>query len=248
MKKLVITSLAAILALGMVGGAFAIFQDTETSSGNTFTAGTLDLAPGTNPGPASPVAFVTGQAGYYDPPGPDGIGIPGMTVTPGGNGVNGQVVFYDVKPGDSGKIHWSVKNVGTIPGSLDVYITRSVDNDNGITEPEDMVDGSFNGSDGTAEGDLDDWSHIQLLADLDGNGSYETMMQNGTGMGELETYLPIVGTTYEKLSNKTMNPGDVVRFEFAWRIDFDIAGVDDNIMQSDQVVLDLTFELLQNPD
>jgi len=32
-----------VLALGMVGAAFAQFSDTETSTGNVFTAGTLDL-------------------------------------------------------------------------------------------------------------------------------------------------------------------------------------------------------------
>jgi spore coat-associated protein N len=43
LKKYLILALAVILALGMIGGAFAYFQDTETSSGNTFTAGSLDL-------------------------------------------------------------------------------------------------------------------------------------------------------------------------------------------------------------
>jgi spore coat-associated protein N len=42
-KKLLILALAMILALGMMGGAFAYFTDTETSSGNILMAGTLDL-------------------------------------------------------------------------------------------------------------------------------------------------------------------------------------------------------------
>jgi spore coat-associated protein N len=42
-KKLILTSLAMVLALGMIGGAFAYFADTETSSGNTLTAGTMDM-------------------------------------------------------------------------------------------------------------------------------------------------------------------------------------------------------------
>jgi len=38
------------LCLGLMGGAFAYFSDTETSEGNTFTAGTIDLAlDGENP-------------------------------------------------------------------------------------------------------------------------------------------------------------------------------------------------------
>ena len=44
MKKFLLSALVMVLALGLVGaGAFAYLQDTETSSGNSFTAGTLDL-------------------------------------------------------------------------------------------------------------------------------------------------------------------------------------------------------------
>jgi predicted ribosomally synthesized peptide with SipW-like signal peptide len=43
MKKLLFTIMACVLSLGLVGGAFAYFTDTETSSTNSFTAGTLTL-------------------------------------------------------------------------------------------------------------------------------------------------------------------------------------------------------------
>ena len=43
MKKFLILVLVIVLALGMIGSAFAYFSDTETSSGNIFTAGTLIL-------------------------------------------------------------------------------------------------------------------------------------------------------------------------------------------------------------
>jgi predicted ribosomally synthesized peptide with SipW-like signal peptide len=42
-RKFIIALLATALALGIMGGAFAYFSDTETSTDNTFTAGTLDL-------------------------------------------------------------------------------------------------------------------------------------------------------------------------------------------------------------
>jgi spore coat-associated protein N len=43
-RKLVISLITVVLAAGLVGtGALAYFQDTETSTDNTFTAGTLDL-------------------------------------------------------------------------------------------------------------------------------------------------------------------------------------------------------------
>ena len=44
MKKIIGLSLAALLIIGIIGGAtFAYFSDTESSTGNTLSAGTLDL-------------------------------------------------------------------------------------------------------------------------------------------------------------------------------------------------------------
>lgn len=44
MKKILISLMTVAVVAGLVGGgAFAYFNDTETSKGNTFTAGTLDL-------------------------------------------------------------------------------------------------------------------------------------------------------------------------------------------------------------
>lgn len=45
MKKILFSVMALVLVIGLVGaGAFAYFSDTETSTGNTFTAGTLDIS------------------------------------------------------------------------------------------------------------------------------------------------------------------------------------------------------------
>lgn len=41
MKKILFTVMAVVLSLGLMGGAFAYFSDTETSIDNTFTSGTL---------------------------------------------------------------------------------------------------------------------------------------------------------------------------------------------------------------
>lgn len=51
MKKVLGLSIAALLLIGLVvGGTFAYFSDTETSAGNLFTAGTIDLSVnGANP-------------------------------------------------------------------------------------------------------------------------------------------------------------------------------------------------------
>lgn len=42
MKKILLSGLAIILAMGLMGSSFAYFSDIETSEGNTFTAGTFD--------------------------------------------------------------------------------------------------------------------------------------------------------------------------------------------------------------
>ncbi len=47
MKKILFSLMTVALVVGLVGaGAFAYFSDTETSAGNTFTAGTLNLQVG----------------------------------------------------------------------------------------------------------------------------------------------------------------------------------------------------------
>ena len=38
-KKILLTLIAAVVALGVMGGALAYFSDVEISTGNTFSAG-----------------------------------------------------------------------------------------------------------------------------------------------------------------------------------------------------------------
>ena len=42
-KKILFSLMTVVLSLGLMGSSFAWFSDTETSTGNTFTAGTMDL-------------------------------------------------------------------------------------------------------------------------------------------------------------------------------------------------------------
>jgi predicted ribosomally synthesized peptide with SipW-like signal peptide len=43
MKKLLFVLMACVLSIGLIGGAFAYFTDVETSTGNSFQAGTLNI-------------------------------------------------------------------------------------------------------------------------------------------------------------------------------------------------------------
>ena len=110
MKKIIGLSIAALLIIGIVAvGTFAYFSDTATSTGNTFTAGTLVLS-----------EVTTGSAVNNS-----------YVVTPAG-GINGSVQFglTDlVKPGSSGTITWTLNNIGNVNGTLTlVAATTFTDN------------------------------------------------------------------------------------------------------------------------
>ena len=65
MKKVLFSMMAVALVVGLVGaGAFAYFSDTETSTGNSFTAGSLDLVLGEGqPVPFSVTDLKPGDSG-----------------------------------------------------------------------------------------------------------------------------------------------------------------------------------------
>ena len=107
-KKILFSLMTMVLVMDMAGaGAFAYFSDTETSSGNTFTAGTLDLT-------------VTGG---------------NLTAPPEGHAwwtpvTNQEAVFFtltNIAPGDSGTITYIVHNVGSLDGFLDLSGITIVD-------------------------------------------------------------------------------------------------------------------------
>jgi spore coat-associated protein N len=98
MKKIIGLSVAALLLLGVIGGAtFAYFSDTESSTNNSLTAGTLDLnidggnvavntfsvsavAPGDSGSGSSTLSNVGSMAGELD------ISTSAVTNTPGSGG------------------------------------------------------------------------------------------------------------------------------------------------------------------
>ncbi|GAI22921.1 unnamed protein product [marine sediment metagenome] len=114
-------ALLALVAIGLVAslagaGTMAYFNDTETSEGNTFTAGTLDLK-------------VDGR----DDPLPVKISV--NDVAPGLS-----------SPKWSSNYTWYLKNVGTIKdvkAQMHIVVTKNLEN--GYTEPEAAVDNTPEG-------------------------------------------------------------------------------------------------------
>jgi len=100
----------ALVALLIGGGTYAYFSDTETSTGNTFTAGTLDLTVGSADPTTEKIAFNSLKPG-------DTSGDVGVT-----------------------PIAWEIKNTGTINGNLTIECGAITNNENGLTEPEEEAD------------------------------------------------------------------------------------------------------------
>jgi len=209
-----------MLAL-LIGGLYGYFDDTETSTGNVFTAGTLNLIPSTDG---------TGPVGKY-------------VVTAGGDGVNGNVVFTRVAPGDSGSITWTLLNDGDLDGDL-AFDSTVTFVENGSNEPENAVAGNNGGG----NGDLDGYVGVRLTR----NGTYI--------LGSASNYVPFAGLeAVLDAESQTLAASGTITYVLEWQIAADVMGaggdglfgtaddvpVVDNIIQSDQATIDITFTLTQ---
>lgn len=132
MKKILI-SLAVIGAAGAIvaGATGAFFSDTETSTGNTFTAGAIDLGIDNESYLNGVFQPNTSWATTFD--------LDDLQ----GNGPDGAYLFFnfaDLKPGDHGEDTISLV-VRNNPSWVCAEVTVTSDEENDITEPEaDLLD------------------------------------------------------------------------------------------------------------
>jgi len=224
MKKKILFSLMTIALVGALvsGGIYAYFSDIETSTGNVFTAGTLNLVPSTSG---------TGPVGKY-------------TVTAGGDGINGNVVFTTLAPGDSGSITWTLNNDGNLGGTLTMASTVTFE-ENLSNEPESAVAGNNNG----LNGDLDEYMGVRLKR----GATYI--------LGSATNYVPFSGLeAVLDAESQSLAASGTLTYVLEWEIATDVKGagldglfgtaddvaVDDNIIQSDKATVDITFTLTQS--
>ncbi len=151
-KKIIISlSVIGITAAIAIGGTVAYFSDTETSTGNTFTAGAIDLT-------IDNESYVTDESGVL---------VYSSETSWILDDLDGQLFFNfsDLKPGDVGEdtISLHVDN-NDAWACMNVNITATPEND--ITEPESEVD------DQGVEGELQDELYFAFWAD-DGDNVYE---------------------------------------------------------------------------
>jgi hypothetical protein len=101
----------SILMIGMVamlaGATLCYFDDAEASTGDTTTAGTLNL-----------------EYRLYDADAPPGVNIIFVPDTSWQDGTNARFVFGNISSGDSGHMTYEIKNSGSIDGYVDLNEVR----------------------------------------------------------------------------------------------------------------------------
>jgi len=158
MKKILFTMTACVLCLGLMGSAFAYFSDTETSSGNTFTAGTLDLKVDVDP--SGSVTDWQDSAPNY-----------GMIYT----GAEFEII-NNMEPGDLEYNTLGIKNAGTVDGEVSIEFINVVNAENydALTDEAEAYDATTNPSgdadtsDGTGVGELGASVLFTIVYDFDG--------------------------------------------------------------------------------
>jgi len=200
-RKIRLSALVVVLVLMLallIGGLYGTFEDEETSIGNVFTAGTLNL-----------VSEISGS-GFTD----------NVVVNNQLDGINDNITFGQVMPGDNGTISWTLWNDGTVDGSL-ALVSTVVGSENGQNEPEALVDATATGS-----GEL--IGLILCTLYLDG-----TPQTGEITLAAMETFL-----------NDTVSlaAGQTVVYRLDWRMDNVATG---NEIQSDAAQIDITFTLTQ---
>lgn len=223
MKRILGLVLVGLILMGLAATAsWAYFSDTESSSGNHFTAGSLDLVPSNS---------ATGPAGKY-------------TVNSMSNGVTGYVTFTNLVPGESGSMAWTMQNNGTVNGTLTMPSAVTF-TENGSNEPEAAVAGNNGGG----NGDLDTYLGVRVKRGstyfLGSATNYVPASGLKAALDAQSQALAASGTlTYTlewALASDIKGAG--VDGLFGTADDVDVV---DNIIQSDTVQIDITFTLTQS--
>ncbi len=242
MKKILGLTIAAILVIAMVAaGTFAYFNNTEASTGNLITAGTLNLVPAMN-------GAITGSSGTFAPSG-----------TALGDGIDGNVVFDKVSPGNTGTIEWVLYNSGNLPGTLSLAASTVSFNENTSNQPE-LAAIASNATVNLGLGDLlGVWVQVGVGTS---QAAAETAMTDK--LGATTGYVPLNGlqTALTSITAQAMaasGASNYVVIKINWNLATDLkkagidgifgtgddAQVDDNIIQGDSATANVSFVFSQ---
>lgn len=150
MKKIITSiSVLAVVAVAVVGATAAFFNDTETSTGNTFTAGSIDLK-------------VDSFGATYN-----GEDVSGTTFTARNLTNQKFFTFEDIKPGDRGTRHISL-HADDNPAWACLLVTNKEDEENDLNDAEEDA-----GDITPAVGELSKYIHVFGWQDDDSDGMYD---------------------------------------------------------------------------
>jgi predicted ribosomally synthesized peptide with SipW-like signal peptide len=154
-KKIILSlSIIGIVAAIAIGGTIAYFSDTETSVGNTLTAGAIDLK-------IDNESYVTDK---------DGVLVRSDSTSWELKDLDGEDLFFnfsDLKPGDIGEDTISLHvNNNDAWACMSIDLTATPEND--VTEPEAEIDQTH----GPDEGEFQNELYFAFWAD-DGDNVYE---------------------------------------------------------------------------
>ncbi|MCJ7744605.1 MAG: CalY family protein, partial [Dehalococcoidales bacterium] len=183
------------------GGVYAYFSDTETSTGNTFTAGTLDLN------------------------------------LDGGNTNVVKFTVSNVKPGDSDNGTWTVRNVGSIAGYLDL-VSCNVTEAIGVTTDPELAD-EPTALDTTQ---LGNYLMVHIFVDANNNGSWDSGEADILGTNAAPVAIKTIAASYN-LNLSLAASGGTNYITLRWSV----PTATGNRIQGDSVTLNITFELDQQP-
>jgi len=247
MNKKIVMSVSVIVASAavIIGGTSAFFSDTETSTGNTFTAGVIDLkvdsqqhynnaicntqgvweleTPGA--GPTNPQHPVLGSpcGGTW------GQNEPGVDITS-----EKFFSFGDIKPGDEGENTISLHVINN-----DAYVCATVaglaSNDVSQTEPESTAPLD---TDDMVSGELDDTMVWNVWRDTNGDN-----IQNN-GEVTLTSGHPVNGTLalYDSTTGAPLTGGTTGYLGVAWSLPLSTG----NEVQTDSLTGDISFNVVQS--
>lgn len=176
MKKIILSlGMLVFVVAVVVGGTGAFFSDTETSTGNTFTAGSIDLS--------------LGSGFSSDSNNANGSGV----VVKDTNNAGGVLFeFDDLKPGDKGTVSFELS-----VESNDAYVcalsTLGDTPENGVIDPEEP-----DNTTGVNGGELQNYLQFATFDDDNENGVFDAgeplnVNQYGGGDGNGFTYTQIAG-------------------------------------------------------
>lgn len=260
MKKIILSlSLIAIVAVVAVGATTAFYSDTETSSGNTFTAGAIDLKVDSQAHYAGLICDSEGVWVDDQNPGttrPDLLGdeCSGTWTETDLGASNMFFNLSDLKPGDEGEntISLHVLNNDAY-ACVDVDITSN--DDVSSTEPE-LEDGDVQDSSSTFDGELASELRFFAWGETDGDNVWEegepALFSNTEGPASDV----LGGVTYPLFtpSSTSMAAGTTQYIGLYWCFGDITVGTNtlscngasvDNMSQTDQMTADVAFRVEQ---